>query len=119
MRTLFYTLSIAVLLVACGPDENTILYNQVMDIHDEVMPKMEELYNKKKELQAKLKEDSTVAGVNEKIAEIDAADKLMMDWMHSFNPPEKGADKDQAKAYLEGELVKVKAVREAILTALK
>jgi len=133
MKKLFYSLSIATVLVACGPDENTILYNQVMDIHDEMMPKMEELYNKKKKLQEQLETEfgskSTVlpttssaskkAYIEEKIAEIDGADKLMMDWMHDFNPPEKGADKAQTKAYLEAELVKVKAVREAMVNALK
>jgi hypothetical protein len=125
MSKIFYTLSIALLLVSCGPDENTILYNQVMDIHDEVMPKMEDLYNLKKELQGKLKTDSATisaderAAIEARITKIDAADKQMMDWMHGFAPPEKDADKAQAKAYLEAELVKVKAVRESILDAMK
>lgn len=95
---------------------NTILYNQVMDIHDEVMPKMEDLYNMKKDLQGKLETASADDKVKleQRIAKIDSASSLMMDWMHEFDPPADTADQEQARAYLEGEMEKVKRVKEAI-----
>jgi len=125
MKTLLLTLTIAITLIACGPDANTVLYNQVMDIHDEVMPKMETLYNKRKELTAHLKTDSASITAEERtalevrIAKIESAEKAMEDWMHDFNPPDKDADKDKTKAYLEDQLEKVKKVRDEMLTALE
>jgi hypothetical protein len=118
-----YIVVFAIAIVSCGDDTNKKLYNNVMDIHDEVMPKMENLYNMKKELQAKLK-DSTALSVDDRmkmqsrISEIDSVSKMMMDWMHEFTPPEEDADKDQSKAYLESELEKVTKVKEAILATL-
>jgi hypothetical protein len=130
-----YSAIIALAIVGCQKSEhahhnegnatesdstNTILYNQVMDIHDEVMPKMEDLYNLKKDLQAKLAAAPADAkqGIELKIAEIDSASTMMEDWMHEFNPPADTTDKEQIRSYLEGEMVKVKRVKEAMIHAL-
>lgn len=130
-----YTLFIALAIVGCQKSEhahqhdehtpeadstNIILYNQVMDIHDEVMPKMEDLYNMKKDLQTKLESAPAAekADLEQRIAQIDSASNLMMDWMHEFDPPADTVDQEQARAYLEGEMEKVKRVKEAILGVL-
>lgn len=100
---------------------NIILYNQVMDIHDEVMPKMEDLYNKKKNLEDQLNANPSAdakAKLQTRIAEVDSASKMMMDWMHEFDPPADSAAEDTKRAYLESEMEKVKLVKEAILAAL-
>jgi hypothetical protein len=133
-----YSLIIALAIVACQQSEqahhhdgnatepdstNIILYNQVMDIHDEGMEKYEELYNKKKDLQAQLGSAPSANAKQKlevKIAQLDSANKLMEDWMHEFNPPDTAsADQEQIRAYLESEMVKVKNVRDAMLEALK
>jgi hypothetical protein len=131
-----YSLIIALAIVGCQKSEqahqhegnatesdstNTILYNQVMDIHDEVMPVMEDLYNLKKDLQAKTATASAdeKKKIDVKIAEIDSASMMMEDWMHEFNPPADTTDKEQIRAYLEGEMEKIKRVREAMLNAVK
>lgn len=100
---------------------NTILYNQVMDIHDEVMPKMEDLYNIKKDLKAKAEAATgeEKAKLELRVAKIDSASQLMMDWMHEFNPPADTADLESSRAYLEGEMEKVKRVKDAIEETLK
>lgn len=100
---------------------NTILYNQVMDIHDEVMPKMNDLYNITKDLKAKAEAASgeEKAKLEARIAKLDSAGKLMMDWMHEFNPPADTSDVETSRAYLEGEMEKVKRVKEGIDDALK
>jgi len=130
-----YTLILALAIVGCQKSEtahhhdenptepdstNTILYNQVMDIHDEVMPKMEDLYNMKKDLQAKLEAapQSEKTQLQERIAQIDSASNLMMEWMHEFDPPADTIDQEQTRAYLEGEMEKVKRVKEAIVGVL-
>jgi hypothetical protein len=131
-----YSLILAVAIVGCQKSEhahnhddgavepdstNTILYNQVMDIHDEVMPKMEDLYNLKKDLQSQLEAAPNAdqkQKIEQHIAQIDSASKMMEDWMHNFNPPADSADQEQKRAYLEGEMEKVKRVKEAMLEAL-
>jgi hypothetical protein len=138
MKILFRTFGLALLIVACGQkkDEhdlasdhkvenggNQALYDEVMDIHDEVMPKMNDLYKAKTALQTRLE----LPGVNEserhelqqKIAEIDSASEGMMAWMRQFAPLSDSVGQDSARAYLEKELVKVKKVRQDILQALE
>jgi hypothetical protein len=106
-----------------GPRGNQALYDEVMDIHDEVMPKMNDLYKAKTVLQTRLE----LPGVNanerqetrQKIAEIDSASEGMMAWMRQFEPLSDSVGEDSARAYLEKELVKVKKVRKDILQALE
>jgi hypothetical protein len=103
---------------------NVILYNQVMDIHDEVMPKMEDLYNMKKDVEDKLKNPSGLAAgeaerLQKRLAQIDSVSKMMMDWMHQFNPPADTASEETKRAYLEEELEKVKIVKQAMLETVE
>lgn len=113
-----------VIMAGCGgQDTNKILYNQVMDIHDEVMPRMEDLYNIKKDIEEKLKDPAALAEGQEerlkkRLAQVDSVSKLMMTWMHEFDPPPDTADKDQTRAYLEGELERIKVVKQAMLEAI-
>lgn len=102
---------------------NQALYDEVMNIHDEVMPKMNDLYKAKTSLQTRL--EMPGLGENEKqdlqnkIARIDSASESMMVWMRQFNPIPDSVGEDKARAYLENELVKVKDVKDNILRALK
>ena len=111
-----------------GGDENGLtgpnqtLYNEVMEVHDEVMPKLNDLYKAKTSLQTRLAMpglgESEKEEINNKIARIDSASEGMMVWMRQFNPPADSSEIEEARTYLEGELVKVKKVREDILEAL-
>ncbi len=98
---------------------NQALYDQVMDVHDEVMPKSDQLYQLKKELKDKIANTPDLAADKKKeldqiIAELDSADHSMMDWMHKFNPLPDSADHEKAREYLENEMEKIKKVRELI-----
>jgi hypothetical protein len=107
---------------ADSTDANTILNSQIMDVHDEVMPKMEDLYIIKKSLEENLKtvKDSALkTDLRARMAEVDSASNLMMDWMHEYNPPDSTVDQEQARAYLEGELEKVKRMKEAINSVIE
>src|SRR5256885_2203509 len=64
---------------------NQALYDQVMDIHNEVMPKSDEIYQLKKQLQDKITTTPNLVADKKKqldqlIAELDSADHSMMDW---------------------------------------
>jgi hypothetical protein len=131
--SLFSLLLIAVLLSACGgapqekaadtqealSDEELIrqdlerdaLLAQVMEIHDEVMPKMEDIMKLKSKL--KDREDA-----DEILDALDAADKAMMNWMHNFKAPSKDLTFDQAMEYLEAQRKSIADVRDLMLEAI-
>lgn len=84
--------------------EEKPLMDQVMDVHDAVMPKMGALMKTSKELLAKAKEivptDSAKAQELMFIAqEIDLANESMMDWMRHFDPEFEGTE-EEVKDYL-------------------
>jgi hypothetical protein len=126
-----------VLLLGCGrsgkdgqvqddiqsDNPNEALYNEVMDIHDEVMPRMQDLYTLKKNLQDKLADatltEAEKTDLQKRISEVDSASQLMMDWMHKFDPLPDSADREEAREYLESEMEKIKKVREAMLEAIQ
>ncbi len=102
---------------------NKALYDEVMAIHDEAMPRMDDLYEAKRTLQTRLAMpglgDKEKQDISSKIARLDSASEGMMVWMRQFQPLADSLGEDKARAYLEGELVKVKKVREDIREALE
>ena len=103
---------------------NQALYDQVMEVHDEVMPKMNDLYQAKTKLAARLKESPGLTPqerkeIQDKISRLDSANESMMVWMRQFDPIPDSLGEEKAKAYLEAELGKVRKVREDILNALE
>src|SRR6185295_2450777 len=100
-----------------GDSPNQALYNQVIDIHDEVMPKMEDLYKFKQKCQDSIAHTPGMAAEQKKelenmIAELDSANNAMMDWMHNFNPKPDSTDQEVAREYLETEMERIKKVRD-------
>jgi hypothetical protein len=100
-----------------GDDPNQALYNQVMDIHDEVMPKMEDIYKYKKELLESIANAPEMPAdkkknIEELIVNLDSANNAMMEWMHNFNPKTDSTDQEAAREYLETEMERIKKVRE-------
>jgi hypothetical protein len=102
---------------------NQALYEEVMGIHDEVMPKMNDLYKRKTALKTRLElpgiSENEMQEIHQKIARIDSSSESMMVWMREFDPVPDSEGEEEARTYLEEELVKVKKVREDILEALK
>lgn len=103
---------------------NTALYNQVMEVHDEIMPKSDEIYRLKKQIQEKIAASPDMAlekkqQLEQVISNLDSASNAMMDWMHKFNPLPDSVDQEQARAYLESEMEKIKKVRDLTYDALE
>ncbi len=95
---------------------NQALYEQIMDIHDEVMPRLEDIYLQKKEIKDKLANtpDMGVEGKQElelMLVQLDSADRAMMNWMHRFQPLADSIDEEKARAYLESEMERIKEVK--------
>jgi len=103
---------------------NQALYDEVMKVHDEVMPKMNDIYKLKEELKDQIA--NTPGMVEEKkkeiegmIVKLDSASEGMMVWMRNFNPLPDSLGEEQAKEYLENEMEKIKQVRESVKEALE
>jgi hypothetical protein len=114
-------LSFFVLLFSCEKEKP--LYDQVMDIHDEVMPKMDALYKMKKDLQTRLEDTVNITGEQRAEMEVtitllDSANTAMMVWMREFNPPDE-KNKEEFQKYMESELVRVKKMREVVMSAME
>lgn len=137
LLTLSFTFFALLLLSGCGEKRdghthgkdteqspNQALYDEVMDVHNEVMPKMDELYKAKTKLRARLDgspplKETEKQAIREKIVHLDSASESMMAWMRQFDPIPDSLGEERAKAYLENELVKVKEIRQHVLEALQ
>lgn len=102
---------------------NQELYDEVMRIHDEVMPRMNDIYKlktaKKTRLEMPALPEQERQQIQNDIARLDSASEGMMVWMREFDPIPDSLGEEKARAYLEAELEKVKQVKEDILEALQ
>ena len=127
-------LLIVVALSACGESESNVtddaaddaviaelraIERQVMEVHDEVMPKMGELNNTRKKLELASESESQYAeSIETAIAHLNEADSLMWDWMHNYQRPDYEADLDIARTYLENEMKRVEVMKEKMLSSI-
>lgn len=105
-----------------GP--NQALYDEVMKVHDEVMPKMNDIYKLKQELKKQLEESKNLAAekkqeIENTIAKLDSASDGMMVWMREFDPIPDSLGEERAREYLENEMERVKKVKQDILEAIE
>ncbi|NAS12622.1 hypothetical protein [Poritiphilus flavus] len=99
--------------------------DQVMAIHDEVMPKMSTIGKLVKEL--KPRADSTEMGMkyDKAMKDLQASHKSMMDWMKGFGDRFEPAEildgkelTEQKQLWLDEEEIKVKEMRDQINTSI-
>lgn len=92
-----------------------VLFSEVIEIHDDVMPKMGELNYLKRTLENTLVDKSLAedeaSQVKTAIADLEKADEDMMVWMAEFKKPGKDVEFETASAYLESEKVKITKVK--------
>jgi len=114
------------ILVSCTSNETSIskLKEQVMAVHDEVMPKMGELRSTSKALKAAAEEKEgqedmlAAESLNRAADAINVANEGMMMWMREFEMDFKGTEQETRK-YLNDQLTKVNKVKTDMLTALE
>ncbi|HCZ37371.1 MAG TPA: hypothetical protein DHV26_15730 [Cytophagales bacterium] len=102
---------------------NQVLYDQVMDVHDEVMPQMDEIMKLKRSLQEQIANTPDMVVERKEqlekiISNLDSASNSMMDWMHKFNPLPDSVDQELAREYLEGEMEKIRNVKTLMLESI-
>lgn len=104
---------------------NQALDQEIMKIHDEVMPKMDEIYRLKEQLKNKIATTPALAEEKKQelentIAGLDSASESMMDWMHQYSPiPDSVDGAEKAREYLENEMEKIRKVKEDMLEAIE
>ncbi|MBK5280419.1 MAG: OmpA family protein [Bacteroidia bacterium] len=98
---------------------NKALYDQVMEVHDEIMPKMEVIYNLKESLEERIENTANIGKtrgqqLEQTILNLDSARGSMLHWMQNFEPLSDSLDQEKARDYLLTELERVKQIREFI-----
>jgi hypothetical protein len=100
------------------------LYDEVMKVHDEVMPKMNDIYKLKEELKKEMADAPKMVEEKRKaievtITQLDSASERMMVWMRNFNPIPDSLGEEKGRKYLEEQKVKVERVKEEMLKAIE
>ncbi|MCE7863135.1 MAG: hypothetical protein DYG99_06305 [Bacteroidetes bacterium CHB5] len=102
---------------------NQVLYDQVMDVHDEVMPRMDDIMKLKRLLQEQIANTPDMVVERKQqlekiISNLDSASSAMMNWMHEFNPLPDTVDQELAREYLEEEMEKIRKVKTLMLESI-
>ncbi|MDP5090152.1 MAG: hypothetical protein NWQ18_07365 [Saprospiraceae bacterium] len=90
LLTLFLLLN----LVSCKNNDAEVLHNEIMDIHDEVMPKTGEITYLYMSFRKKVETDLTISEENKmellkQADDLEKAEDEMMVWMNDYIPPHK------------------------------
>jgi hypothetical protein len=148
MRTFNFNIIIAItiglLITSCGkqtqnenaeanenadlPDDVRVeqsLYDEVIAVHDEVMPKMENIMKLKGELVEKAdllrEEDANAPQLVEMetaIKDLESADEAMMHWMRNFQPQRDNVNHDAVVEYYTKQKISVDSVKMLMENAL-
>jgi hypothetical protein len=107
-----------------GEGGNQKLYEEVMAVHDEVMPKMNDIYKLKEGLKKQIAETPDMAAAKKKemesvIIQLDSASESMMVWMRNFDPIPDSLGVEKARQYLEEQKAAVEEVKEDMLDAIE
>lgn len=124
------TFGLFLLVVSCGPDlveENKIMREQLIAVHDEVMPQMGTLKSLEKkatqeieELSAREPVDSVKIKNHEVLAfDLDEAYEGMFIWMRQYEPEDGDKNPVEIKAYLEEQMRMVTEVNKKMKAVLE
>lgn len=122
----FLIVSILAMLTACNSDKKAQqeMFDEVMSIHDEVMPKMGSLKSLAKQLNAKadslaldsLTDNGTQIDEMKKLArDLKEANESMMEWMRQFEQVEEGTPHGEVIQYLSEQRKQIRKVRDDML----
>ncbi len=128
-KTLTFTLLTLIWLMSCDEkkkEAKDVLYDQVMEVHDEIMPKMGDIMKYKKQLKIKMEglaadpemNAEKIEKVKQAITELDNSHEDMMAWMREFNPDFEGMVTEEVMQYLNEQKVKIEQVGKETYAAL-
>ena len=115
MKKIIITITLFASLAACQKntdDKQKVMINEVMAVHDEVMPKMDDIMSLKSSLDSVIKVSPDSAKAKQLYAALDVADNQMMDWMENY-------DSESVKGKSEVEISKYFADQKTKITEVK
>lgn len=125
MKKVICLIAMVAILGGCQPKsgDNQKLYEEVMAVHDAVMPKMDDIYKLKRKLKEQLSSgdlgEDRRQTIEQAIKDLDAASEGMMEWMRNFNPLPDSIDQEKARDYLLTEKEKIQRVKEEMLKSIE
>lgn len=122
-------LSAVFMLNSCGPnleEENKKMREELLAVHDEVMPQMGKLKSFEKKANHKLEELNTQVPVDSTEVEkfkdlavrLNSAYEGMFVWMRQYDSEDGEKDPITVKTYLEEQMIQVTEVNQSIKNAL-
>ncbi len=136
MKNFLILLFSTALMLACGKDKDKALEleTEVMQMHDEVMPKLDEIMSLKAQLSKRIQHADSLQneGISgNSIAEdrmksvdmnqkLNQSDKMMMDWMNNYRGDSaKKLKPQEAVLYFETEKKKMTDIKEFTLKSIQ
>jgi predicted nucleic acid-binding Zn-ribbon protein len=120
---------LGLLMLACGEKKDPVvsLQQEVMAVHDEVMPKMGEIAQLEKSLrkererlaQLEMPDSTQMEVLLEEITTLKRANEGMMDWMRNYEAPSPEQDQAESIAYLNDQMEKIEAVKTDMMESIE
>ena len=98
-------------------NEIDLLYQEIMDVHDEVMPKMGKIRNLEKQFRSAALTSPDATELMRQAEVLASANEAMMNWMRNFNNDFQGLDEEK-KEYLLGQKKQVYQVKELMNSSI-
>ncbi len=113
------------ILVSCAHSDNperNKAYDEMMSVHDEVMPEMGTIYKLEKKLKKKIETTTnpdSLAVMNKTLKKLSASGEGMMDWMHNLDVPGKKVPDAEAIVYLKSEKEKISKISTSMKESIE
>ena len=115
MKKILITTSLFITLISCqknAEDKQKVMINEVMAVHDEVMPKMDDIMLLKSSLDSAIKVSPDSAKAKTLYSALDMADNQMMDWMENYDSElVKGKSEEEISKYFADQKTKIMEVK--------
>lgn len=115
MNKIITTIFLSTLLIGCqknAEDKQKLMINEVMAVHDEVMPKMDDIMSLKSSLDSAIKVSPDSAKAKKLYSALDVADNQMMDWMENYDSESvKGKSEEQISKYFADQKTRITEVK--------
>lgn len=102
------------------------LYDDIIKLHDEVMPKLNDVMSLKGQLKEKLdiaieegQSETLISPLKKSIEDLEGADHAMMQWMRGFKPKSDSVSHDKVMEYYDDQYEIMKEVKSKMEVALK
>lgn len=107
------------------PNELKPLYEEILAVHDEVMPELntisslqEQMKNKLDELRSTPADTEALKEANRILGDLNKAENAMWSWMHNFSKLD-SIPVGEKSAFLEVEKMSVNSMKELMLTSIE